>query len=195
MIFSIILYSVLQVQAHELVAPVYHNHDISQDGSELSVMQLYALFSKSRGIILDLPDGSFTATATLSSTFLPKYARIDETEVHGNGHGNGIAWAGKVGSQNVLAVDMKTSYLVTGVAVQGRADAAQWVKRFSVLTSENGSKWVSQGTFNGNFDHLSVCRVRFKSPVLARFVKFIVLQYHGYPCMRVDVLVYDANKE
>jgi len=191
MIISIILYSVLQVQAHELVAPVYHNHDISQDGSELSVMQLSALFSKSRGIILDLPDGSFTATATASSAFLPKYARIDETEVHGNG----IAWAGKVGSQNVLAVDMKTSYLVTGVAVQGRADAAQWVKRFSVSTSENGSNWVSQGTFNGNFDHLSVCRVRFKSPVLARFVKFIVLQYHVYPSMRVDVLVYDANKE
>jgi len=191
MIFSIILYSVLQVQAHELVAPVYHNHDISQDGSELSVMQLYALFSKSRGIIHDLPDGSLTATATHSSDFLPKYARIDETEVYGNG----IAWAGIKGSLNELAVDMKTSYVVTGVAVQGRADGKQWVKRFSVLTSENGTKWVSQGTFNGNFDHLSVCRVRFKSPVLARFVKFTVLDYYNHPSMRVDVLVYDDNKE
>jgi len=191
MIFSIILYSVLQVQAHELVAPVYHNHDISQDGSELSVMQLYALFSKSRGIILDLPDGSFTATATHSSDFPPKYARIDETEVDGNGR----AWIGKIGSLNVLTVDMKTSYLVTGVAVQGRVNTKQWVKRFSVLTSENGTKWVSQGTFNGNFDHLSVCRVRFISPVLARFVKFIVVDYHSHPSMRVDVLVYDANKE
>jgi len=191
MIFSIILYSVLQVQAHKLVAPVYHNHDISQDGSELSVTQLYALFSKSRGIIHDLSDESLTATATYSSAFLPKYARIDETEVHGNG----ISWAGKAGSQNVLAVDMKTSYLVTGVAVQGRADAAQWVKRFSVLTSDNGTKWVFQGTFIGNFDQLSVCRVSFKSPVLARFVKFSVLDYHNHPSMRVDVLVYDANKE
>jgi len=191
MIFSIILYSVLQVQAHELVAPVYHNHDIGQNGSELSVTQLIALFSKSRGIIHDLPDGSLTATGSHSSPYLPKYARIDETEVRGNG----VAWAGITGSHNVLSVDMKTSYLVTGVATQGRADLGQWVKRFSVRTSENGTKWVSQGIFNGNFDQLSVCRVRFNSPVLARFVKFTVLDYHHHPSMRVDVLVYDANKE
>jgi len=191
MIFSIILYSVLQVQAHELVAPVYHNHDIGQDGSELSVVQLNALFSKSRGIIHDLSDGSLTATGSFSSAHLPKYARIDETEIHGNG----IAWAGIKGSQNALTVDMKTSYLVTGVATQGRADEHQWVKRFSVMTSEDGTKWASQGIFNGNFDYLSVCRVRFNSPVLARFVKFKVLDYHNHPSMRVDVLVYDANKE
>jgi len=186
---SIILYSVLQVQAHELVVPVYHNDDIGKGGSESSFMELYTLFSKSHGIIFDLPDKSFTATSEPHKSHAAKDAKIDEAGVHGKRNG----WHGTKGVANVLTVDMKTSYLVTGVATQGRGDYPQWVKRFSVRTSENGSKWVSQGAFIGNFDHKSICRVRFKSPVLARFVSFTVLEFHDQPCMRVDVLVYDTN--
>jgi len=90
---------------------------------------------------------------------------------------------------------MKTSHIVTGVATQGRADAVQYVTRYSVEVSESGTKWESFGNFVGNFDNLSVTRVRFKKPVLARFVKFTVLKHHSHPSMRVDVLVYKPNDD
>ena len=86
-----------------------------------------------------------------------------------------------MGKTNAVTVDLMTSYLVTGVATQGRAVAAEWVTEYSVDTSNCGLCWINRGNFVGNIDQQSICKAIFKKPVLARFVKFTVLKYHGYP--------------
>jgi len=180
----------LQLKAHELVAPGF-NDDFPKDVDDFGIFRLHELFSESTGIVHELPDKALSATYSHDNNFLPNLARIDYTEVSGNGR----SWAGLKGKVNVLTVDMKTSHIVMGVATQGRADSNQYVTSYSVEVSESGTKWEALGDFVGNFDNLSVTRVRFEKPVLARFVKFTVLKHYSYPSMRVDVLVYKPNED
>ena len=187
--FLAILCIILQLKAHELVAPSGHDEDLPEDVDNFGMFQLYELFSKSTGVVHKLPDEAFSATTYYSDRYAPKNARIDMTEVKGNG----IAWAAKNNKGDALTVDMKTSRIVTGVATQGRADDNQYVTRYSVEVSESGTEWESQGEFVGNFNHLTVTQVRFETPVFARFVKFTVLKYHSHASMRVDVLVYEPK--
>merc|ERR1711920_903205 len=99
---------------------------------------------------------------------------------------------GKVGELNEIMVDLTKSRLVTGVATQGRGDAVhqQWVTKYSIKTSENGKEWMDHESFGGNFDPETICQSRFDHPVLARYVKLNVVNYHNYPCLRWDVLAY-----
>ena len=144
----------------------------------------------SRGISLHLPEGSFSASASYvdnADLYGPKHCRIGVGKKENCSH----AWICKsIG--DVLTVDLCDSYLVTGVVTQGRGDAQQWITQYSVQTSENGVQWSNQGDFIGNFDNTSLCKRRFKKPVIASFVRFVTTKFHHHPTMRVDVLVYDV---
>jgi len=182
---------VLQVfalaMAHELVVP---DADIEDSGENIDdhineLIMLLGMFYSSSGIVTNLPDGSFTASDTYSG-FTVSSSRI-------GGKTSGYqAWAGIIGKENEVTVDLTTSRLVTGVATQGRGDGKQWVTSYAVETSENGYDWVSQGHFKGNFDTQTVTRRRFETPVIASFVRFTVLKYSAHPSMRLDVLVYEV---
>merc|ERR1719383_450229 len=145
MILSIVLSSIILVTAHELVAP----DSDRRTHNEIAKMQL--MFSGSHGIINALPDKAFTATNTHSS-HQPHFIRI----------GSASYWAGHRGGTNAVTIDMTTSFLVTGVATKGIA-AHEFIKKYSVMTSQNGFKWRSQGTFVGNFDE-TICKVQFDRP-------------------------------
>merc|ERR1719466_254291 len=150
------------------------------------MLELYGMFYRSSGIVMSLPDGALTSSEDNSVDYAIIYGRIGAEKVSGKAH----AWCGKPDGEKIATVDLTSSYLVTGVATQGRGDAAaQWVTAYSVRTSENGYDWVYQGKFVGNFDPDTICQVRFEKPVIARFVEFTVLEAHGFPCMRFDVLV------
>jgi len=179
MIMSIVLSCIIHVKAHELVVP---DSDGLKHGDEHGIMQLLQLFSKSHGIANELPDKAFSAT-----------------DVHGSAHPakclpitNKCYWAGKKGGTNAVTVDMTTTSLVTGVATKGITDN-EYVTNYRVATSENGNRWTSHGHFVGNFDGTTVCKVRFDKPILARFVKFTVLESQHNPSMWLDVLVYDID--
>jgi len=188
MILSIILYCIVQINAHELVPLVYQDDGDNKFKNE--EIQLIRLFSSSRSIISDLPGVAFTATSTHANGHLPQYGRINNSDSRKKEN----YWAPKSAVlHDALTVDLMTSYLVTGVATQGGTRLSQWVTRYSVHTSEDGLKWISIGTFKGNFDEIHVCQVRFPKPVLARFVKFTVAGYHGHPSLKVDVLIYDQH--
>jgi len=186
---------VLQVfalaMAHELVVP---DADIEDSGEHIDdhineLIMLLGMFYSSSGIVSKLPDGSFTATDTYSGF------KVSSSRIGGKTSGSNQAWAGIIGGDNELTVDLTTSRLVTGVATQGRGDDSkykQWVTSYAVETSENGYDWVSQGHFKGNFDTQTVTRRRFGTPVIASFVRFTVLKYSSHPSMRLDVLVYEV---
>jgi len=176
--------------AHQLVAPNNFTEDRFKL-NELNIFKLIAVYSSSSGIVMTLPDGAFSATSRADHNHAAMYARIGAPRVHGKSH----AWCGTNKRDEAITVDLTTSHLVTGVATQGRGDSDQWVTRYSVETSKNGEIWENQGIFLGNFDRNTVCRRRFKKPVLASFVRFKVLNFHMHMSMRLDVLVYNIGDE
>jgi len=175
--------------AHELVAPGYY-YDGEKDYYELNHMvQLHGMFHGSKGIAMDLPDGAFTATDQNTDNQAAIYSRIGAPMVEGKKW----AWCGAAGQANEITVDLTSSYLVMGVATQGRGDYDAWTTKYSVETSEDGNYWVAHGSFLGNFDRNTICRRRLEKPKLAGFVKFTALEYyHTIPCMRLDVLVHST---
>lgn len=158
---------------------------------ELGMIPLLRMFSESDGIVKFLPDGAFSATDSHDGNHGPQYCRIGWPKGNNKSH----AWcANATRGGNSITVDMTSPNLVTGVATQGRGEAAQWVTDYSIETSVGGHQWDPQGTFVGNFDQQTICKNTFQNIVLARFVKFTVLKFHGHPSMRLDVLVYDISK-
>jgi len=176
MILSIVLSCILLVKAHELVAPD------SDSGTQNKIVMMQLMFSRSRGIVDSLPDKAFTATDVYHSNHAAPLVRI----------GTAGFWAGIIGKTNAVTVDMTTSHLVTGVATKG-INANYFVKKYSIMTSQNGVNWRSQGDFVSNFDGATVCKVQFERPVRARFVKLTVLAYVAHPSILMDVLVYDMD--
>jgi len=175
------------VESQQLIAP----DDFSEsDHMKLfTISQLHDIFHDSRGIVDTLPDEAFTCTAEFNANHGCKYARISRDRVPGMSHG----WCGKTDVTNEITVDMTTSVMVSGVAIQGRGDSDQWVTSYSIETSEDGYNWKNNGKFKGNFDRDTICESRLDLPVLARHVKLRVLEYHVYPSMRLDVLVYHTD--
>jgi len=184
MILSIALYCIIQITAHELYAPARRVYDNAwrKPMGDIGIMGLIRLFSESRFIANRLPDGAFSATDEHSNHPV-KFAKIRAPSY----------WAGKPGGINSITVDMTTSYLVTGVATKGMGTSREFVTRYEVHTSENDEDWRSHGVFVGNFDGVTVCKVRLPQPVVARFVKFTVVKYKHYPSMKVEVLVYEHD--
>merc|ERR1719193_2903607 len=64
---------------------------------------------------MKLTDGSLSATGSYNADYGPQYARIGAPQVSGKAHG----WAGKK-TGDAITVDLTSSYVVTGVATQGR---------------------------------------------------------------------------
>jgi len=176
------------VASHQLVS----SEDFFESGmhmKELSITQLIAMFHDSVGIVESIPDKAFTCPVIADANHGCEYARIGREKVSGKAHG----WCGKNGQNNEIIVDMTTSYIVTGVATQGRGDYDQWVTSYSIETSEDGNYWQKHGRFEGNFDRDTICESRLDLPVLARLVRLSDMEYYGTACMRLDVLVYRAD--
>jgi len=191
MILSIILFYFIQIKANELIAPAVQDHDSvwrKHVNDVVIQQQLLGLFSRSTGILSELPDPAITATFWHNSNHLPKYVRIKKDNVVSSPY-----YAGKKGQVNTITVDLTSSYIVTGVVTQA-GSSTQWVTKFSVETSENGYFWRSLGNFVGNFDGITVCYSRFDKPVVARFLKLTVLEYRWHPSIGLDVLVYKTDE-
>jgi len=191
MTVKFIVHLLVLAAAHQLVAP---DNDFYDDGNkidELTIFQLLGLFRSSNGIVEYLPDGAFSASKEFNGDHAAFYARIGRDHVKGKSH----AWCSGYSMGEEITVDLTTSYLVTGVATQGRGDHSGMVTSYSVETSEDGHRWIAQGRFRGNFDKTTICRRRFNKPVLASFVKFTVLDFKDMSCMRLDVLFHNIGDQ
>jgi len=172
---------------HELVAPCDNDDKSELQMAELGLMQIFKMFADSGGELLKLPDKALSSSDAIADDHSAIYSRIGVPQVTGKAHG----WCAKGHSSHIM-VDLTTSLVVTGVATQGRGDSnTQWVKKYSIETSENGAEWIDHGIFVGNFDSDTICQSRIEHPVLARFVKLSVLEYNAHPCLRWDVLTYN----
>ncbi|XP_072017843.1 lactadherin-like [Amphiura filiformis] len=100
-----------------------------------------------------------------------------------------------------VQVDLGNVTHVTGIMIQGRVDADQWVTKFQVQSSKNGNCWKyvktanGQGDmeFNGSTDRNTVVVVLFHSPVRASFIRIRPTAWHNHISMRFEVLACDNS--
>ncbi|XP_031551960.1 Down syndrome cell adhesion molecule homolog [Actinia tenebrosa] len=150
---------------------------------------------------LSIPDSSYDA----SSHFDYRYAAHNAKLYGKNG------WAPRYSSNpgNYLQIDLGTLRVITAVATQGNGgdpDSVQhkekyeWVIRYKINYSDDSSNWIrykdesgTQKLFKGNTDSNSVVRHDLTNPQLARYIRFVPVEYHRWKTMRVNVYV--TNQE
>lgn len=120
----------------------------------------------------------------------------------GSGHARSTvdssqAWSAKRNQAGEwLQIDLGTKQEVVGTVIQGRADYDQWVSKYQVEYSIDGSMWwavrdnnSSICHFKGTSDRSSKVRNFFPSPVFAQYIRFVVQDWFKHISMRAGVLV------
>ncbi len=136
-----------------------------------------------------------------------KYSSIWSGETVGVGHGRGrldspqawSAWYNKKGEWMQIDAGKVTS--IEGVITQGRAYSGQWVTAFKVAVSDDGTTWhdvecgrVFAANTNGETDKTNA----FEKPMMARYVRLIVVNWNNHISMRAGLLLCEQeckNKE
>jgi len=124
-----------------------------------------------------------------------KYARVYLENKYG--------WCAKYKSASEwLQVDLGVQSRVTGVMTQGRGDGNEWVRAFKLAYSNNAFNWFyvkdqygNDKIFEGNVDSYTVKHAYLDTPIMARFIKFHIVQWQRHPSMRVEVIGCQVCKE
>ena len=155
----------------------------SHAGSKLAAeVAKHELFSRSTGIIHTLPPAAIVASHVADGN--PNHHGVCNIPL-----GHSQAWCGKKGQINEVVLDLLEPRLVTGIALQGRAEYNQFVTRFELETSTDGTTWNLEGMYAGSFDNTTAVKRQLQTPRLASFVKLRIVEFNGHPSMRMDVLV------
>ncbi|XP_078606444.1 uncharacterized protein LOC144879090 [Branchiostoma floridae x Branchiostoma japonicum] len=139
----------------------------------------------------DIPDSDVTASSfTTGEQHSSYYGRL-------NGVLGAHAWcAGHLARGQWLQVDLGV-VAVTGVTTQGRGQSLynQWVTSYTLHFSWDGTTFtpyknqdLSDKVFDGNSDRTTPVTHLLDSPVVTKHVRFVAETWHGYICMRVEVL-------
>ena len=78
-----------------------------------------------------------------------------------------------------------------GIDMQGRKGYAQWVKRFKLAFSNNGSQFVeafSGMEFDANVDQNTVVSVPIPK-LKTKYLRIIPTEVHGFKTCRLDVRI------
>lgn len=95
-----------------------------------------------------------------------------------------------------VQLDLGAQTAVVGVALQGRADADEWVTKFTVRLSVDGENFVDlprEFEYDGSKNRETVGRVLFGREVRARYVRIVAQEFFGRASLRVDALTCQAD--
>jgi len=134
---------------------------------------------------------------------VPPYSSASASTVHSNDnygykHGQGAldsAQGWSAAANNAAQWwqwDLSTQRMVTGVVTQGRANSNQWVTKYKVSHSNEGTTWsdVDGGNlFSGNSDRGTKVQNNFATPVNTRYIRIEPTLWHGHISMRSGVFV------
>lgn len=112
------------------------------------------------------------------------------------------AWVSAVDDKSQwLQVDLGSLHWVTAVATQGRcltgqrhSHISQWVTVYAVSASVDGRTWDRVQEYQGNTDSESVVTNQFRTPVEARYVRFLPVAWSSSIAMRVEVFGRDPQR-
>ncbi|MBN3295402.1 CNTP5 protein, partial [Amia calva] len=94
-----------------------------------------------------------------------------------------------------LQIDLGERTEITAVATQGRYGSSDWVTNYLLMFSDTGRNWKqyrqedSIWAFSGNTNADSVVQFKLQQPVIARFLRFVPLDWNsnGRIGMRVEI--------
>ena len=92
-----------------------------------------------------IPDADMTASSQYNSQHAPLGGRLNfQAEINSQGVTTQIGgWSALTNDQNqYLQIKFGQIFQISGVATQGRADAAEWVKSYKLEYSTDGSAWT-----------------------------------------------------
>ncbi|XP_077553611.1 uncharacterized protein LOC144168516 [Haemaphysalis longicornis] len=139
-----------------------------------------------------LPDSSYKASSSASLSTSPSNSRLGSTTTSTS---LGAWIPRRQGLGEFVEVDLGRQRNVFGIATQGRERTHQWVERYRVLVSVDGTQYAyvqdSSGRiedFRGNHESSGVSRQLFDRPVRARFVRIEPTAWNELIALRFDVL-------
>ncbi|XP_078346313.1 uncharacterized protein LOC144631689 isoform X2 [Oculina patagonica] len=134
-----------------------------------------------------IPNSAITATTILNQYYGTERARLD-TVKSGSFAG---AWIPK--SQDVgqwIQVDLGKISKITRLATQGRQDAAQWVKSYSITYSVEGGPFLpynNNQVLPGNKDSNTIVGHILNPPIIARYIRIHPKEYQSYMALRFEL--------
>ncbi|KXJ24041.1 neuropilin-1a [Exaiptasia diaphana] len=142
-----------------------------------------------KGEPLGLHDGWIPDTAISASSQRDGYHGAQLGRLNSAG-----GWAAKHDDGNQwIQVDLGAPTTLTEVLTQGRQDADQWVKQFTIGFSDDGVKfrvYKSRGfgvIFRGNKDRNTVVKNTINPPIQARFIQIYPCSWHNHIAMRIEL--------
>ncbi|CDW88399.1 galactose-binding domain-containing protein [Stylonychia lemnae] len=130
-----------------------------------------------------------------SSEFDPDHS-INRAIINCNKFRTGpTAWGASFCDQNQwVQVCLIKPKIVTGVALQGRANEDQWVTWYKVMYSIDGINWFyheSGKEYQGCYDRQTVIQHDFETPFKARSVRIVPTKWHGHVSTCFEVYFID----
>ena len=134
-----------------------------------------------------LEDDKYSSSTDWNKNHSAKLARLNSEPKFAN-------WSSKKCDENQwLQIDLGDVKTIWGVCTQGRYNLDQWVKSYNLLISSDGKNWELIGSeIIGNNDRDSVENYALSSPILARYIRFQPISWHGWVSMRADVQFSEA---
>nr|XP_020462117.1 contactin-associated protein-like 2 isoform X2 [Monopterus albus]XP_020462118.1 contactin-associated protein-like 2 isoform X2 [Monopterus albus] len=136
-----------------------------------------------------LPHTAFTSSTVFSSGYTPGYAKL-------NKRGGAGGWS-PLDSDHYqwLQVDLGSRKQVSAIATQGRYSSSDWMTRYRLLYSDTGRNWKPYHqdgniwAFSGNSNSESVVRHDLQQGIVARFLRFVPLDWseEGRIGLRIEV--------
>uniref|UniRef100_A0A3Q3NKW7 Contactin associated protein 2a n=1 Tax=Mastacembelus armatus TaxID=205130 RepID=A0A3Q3NKW7_9TELE len=136
-----------------------------------------------------LPHTAFTCSSVFSSGYTPGYAKL-------NRRGGAGGWS-PLDSDHYqwLQVDLGSRKQVSAIATQGRYSSSDWMTWYRLLYSDTGRNWKPYHqdgniwAFSGNSNSESVVRHELQQGIVARFLRFVPLDWseEGRIGLRIEV--------
>merc|ERR1719181_2574095 len=128
------------------------------------------------------------------------YSSIWSNEKIGTGHARSTinspqGWSAQHNKANQwMQMDLGQPQLVAGTVIQPRADAGQYVTKYTISTSLDGKSWTAQpGEYIGNSKDIMENRFSNGARVHARYVRLYVKSWNSHISLRADTLI-DVGK-
>ncbi|XP_043984836.1 retinoschisin-like isoform X2 [Gambusia affinis] len=125
------------------------------------------------------------------SSWTPSKARL-------NNQGFGCAWLSKFNDQHQwIQIDLKEVGVVSGILIQGRCDADEWITKYSIqYRTVETLNWIyykdqtgNNRVFYGNSDRSSTVQNLLRPPIVARYIRLLPLGWHTRIAVRMELLM------